>query len=200
MIHPATDFYFKAKIAVEKEGYGDEAAWAENIKPLEKQTYETFVGEYVWVVLNAGMKEQVARGIYDRFWAAMKAYPATGSPYEVIGHYGKRKAIREMMLRHHTVLWELQNAADPVAYLETLPWIGPITKYHLARNLGIDVVKPDRHLVRLAERFGFASPLEMCQAIQADLATLVEPHLRPDRLGTIDVVLWRYCNLGGCAE
>jgi len=65
---------------------------------------------------------------------------------------------------------------------------GPITKYHLARNLGVDCVKPDRHLARLAERFGYGTPDAMCRAIQDELG---------GRLGTIDAVLWRYCNLRG---
>lgn len=39
----------------------------------------------------------------------------------------------------------------------------------------------------LAARFGYTSPDTLCRAIQAEVGM---------RLGTIDFVLWRYCNLG----
>ena len=50
---------------------------------------------------------------------------------------------------------------------------------------------PPGHLVRLAARFGYASPDALCRAIQAEALL---PGLEM-RLGTIDLVLWRYCNL-----
>jgi hypothetical protein len=39
---------------------------------------------------------------------------------------------------------------ERLEYLGSLPWIGAITKYHAARNFGVDCVKPDIHLTRLA--------------------------------------------------
>lgn len=80
---------------------------------------------------------------------------------------------------------------DKISALEELPWIGGITKYHLARNMGLDCVKPDRHLVRLAERYGFEDPHLMCNYLAKQFK---------ERVGTIDVILWRYCNLTGNYE
>ena len=51
---------------------------------------------------------------------------------------------------------------------------------------------PPGHLVRLAARFGYASPDALCRAIQVEGMIPPGPELR---LGTIDLVLWRYCNL-----
>lgn len=65
--------------------------------------------------------------------------------------------------------------------IEQLPGIGPITKFHLARNLGFDCVKPDLHLVRLAEHFEFADPLAMCSYLSG---------LHDERVGVIDLVLF----------
>lgn len=172
-------FFHQAFIWLSQHGYADEICWAETRPPLEQQTPAVFLQEYIWVVLNAGMREQVARTIYDRFLAARD--PAT------IGHLGKRAAVERALQEHETWFAALLAADEKLAYLESLPWIGPVTKYHLARNLGIDVVKPDRHLVRLAARFGYTSPDALCRAIQAEVGM---------RLGTIDLVLWRYCNLG----
>lgn len=174
-------FFMDAYDFLIDHGYGDEIRWAETLKPLDEQTEETFFQEYVWVVLNAGMKEQVARKIYKRFMEARDL--------AVIRHEGKREAV-EQALEHGSEWYSrLLEAEDKIAYLETLPWVGPITKYHLARNLGIDCVKPDRHLVRLAKRFGYPSPDALCRAIQSQFTW--------NRIGTIDLVLWRYCNLVG---
>lgn len=176
-------FFYHAYIYLSDNGYADEICWAETLPPLEQQTPGAFLQEYVWVVLNAGMREQVARTIYGRFLA--------GRDPAAIGHPGKRAAVERALREHEAWFATLLAAEDKLAYLESLPWIGPATKYHLARNLGIEVVKPDRHLVRLAARFGYASPDALCRAIQAEALL---PGLEM-RLGTIDLVLWRYCNL-----
>ena len=88
-----------------------------------------------------------------------------------------------------------KNETDlEICYLDTLPMIGPVTRYHLARNIGIDCVKPDRHLIRLASEAGYEmkDPQKgveaMCRDIQKDIGDA-------EKLGTIDVVLWRACNL-----
>jgi hypothetical protein len=39
---------------------------------------------------------------------------------------------------------------DPLGVLQSLPYIGPVTCYHLAKNIGLQVAKPDHHLTRLA--------------------------------------------------
>ena len=174
------DYYLDAYSYVLETGYGRESAWCEALKPLEQQDSEAFLWEYIWVVLNAGMKEQIARKIYERV-------DASHDP-DVIGHPGKRAAVKRAFREYETWFAALLATDDKIAFLESLPWIGPITKYHLARNIGIDCVKPDRHLVRLAERFGYPSPDALCREIQKELG---------GRIGAIDVVLWRYCNLTG---
>ena len=50
--------------------------------------------------------------------------------------------------------------------LQTFSFIGPITGLHLMKNLGIPVVKPDRHLTRIADVAGFNSVQELCESIQ----------------------------------
>lgn len=142
---------------------------------LSNITAYDFFHEYVYVILNSGMNNKVAEQIY-------RQYLSTGS--KAIGHPGKREAV--VAAQHHFQQWfkKLLEAQDKVAYLDCLPWIGPVTKYHLARNLGIDVAKPDRHLVRLARKFGYGLNVQrMCR----ELSQLVGL-----RIGTIDFVLWRY--------
>ena len=70
-----------------------------------------------------------------------------------------------------------------MAYCAGLPWIGPVTKFHLAKNLGLDFAKPDVHLARLAaaER---TTVDELCERLAAQTGY---------RVTTIDSVLWRAC-------
>ncbi len=177
------DFYQKAKNYVLIHGYKGEVEWCERRESFEFTTADVFFFEYVYVVLNAGMKEQVARKMYDKFCSELNI--------EVIGHPGKRKAIGAALNNYKSWFETIKSAGDDTVRIERmgeLPWIGDITKYHLARNIGIDCVKPDRHLKRLAEQFRFETPLAMCVEIQK---------ITGEKLGVIDVVLWRYCNLNG---
>lgn len=182
-VKPIHKFYYHAYTDLVDNGYESEIDYTDSIPPLEKQSPIQFFNEYVWCVLNAGMREQIARKMYDNY--------ITDYNIHKISHPSKRKAIIHVSDNYNTYFQQLYTSPDPVAYLETLPWIGGITKYHLARNLGIDVVKPDRHLVRLANAFGYPIAHDMCLDIQRDNNT---------RLGTIDFILWRYCNLHGMPE
>ena len=77
-------------------------------------------------------------------------------------------------------------AGGDISYLQTFPFMGPATSYHLAKNLGMDVVKPDRHLLRITCAVGYESPDAMCR----DIGTTVG-----ERLSVVDLVLWRYATL-----
>lgn len=192
---PVYAFFINAFDKIIEKGYEQEIEDIRDIPPLQKISPNYFFYEYVWVVLNAGMKEQVARKIYNRFMESFERDDAFDT--KIIGHLGKRQAVEFGILHHKLWLENLKKESTSIAqidYLETLPWIGKITKYHLARNIGIDTVKPDRHLQKLADHFGFRSPMEMCEAIQNEQKEDGQP---AEKLGTIDVILWRYMNLTG---
>lgn len=162
-------------------GYADEIDWCENVDPL-KQT-ENFLFEYIWVVCNSGMKNQIAEVIYKRILQAIIDHKPIS---KVFGHKGKVGAIEYVIKHRVTLVDKFKNAKDKLTFLETLPWIGKITKYHLARNLGFNYVKPDRHLQRIADQNN-TTPMKLCSQIS---------NIIGDRIGTVDVVIWRAANLG----
>jgi len=173
------DFYAWAKAKIILEGYEQEIHIVESREFKDMTPGKLFV-EYVFVVVSSGMKNQVAQRIFNRF---LKDGPGA------IGHKGKRMAIEkayEHFLEWHKELSALNDINDILVFLKSLPWIGDITKYHLARNLGIDVAKPDRHMVRLAYAFNYPNVQKMCEAVSLKTG---------DRVGVVDVVMWRYCNL-----
>lgn len=70
-----------------------------------------------------------------------------------------------------------------MAYCATLPWIGPITKYHLAKNFGGDWAKPGVHLPRLANAEE-CSPQDPCERLARESGY---------RAATVDLILLRAC-------
>jgi len=165
------------------QGYAEEIEWQKNVK-FENMTAGDLFLEYCWVVISSGMKNQVARLINERFHDGFPNWKA-------IGHLGKRKGMQELWRTfptHFDKLKQLTSDEARVNYLETLPWIGGITKYHLAKNLGMDVAKPDRHLIRVAAWYGYNDVQDLC--IHLSQAT-------GDRISVVDLIIWRYCNLKG---
>ncbi len=168
-----------------EHGFRSDFDWAESV--VFPACPEDLTGEYAFVVVNSGMKATVARGIYDRLWPAILAGRSASTEF---GHQGKCAAIDRGWLEREA--WYAAAAqltgAPLVEWCGTRPWVGPITKWHLAKNLGADVAKPDRWLVRLAESHG-ETVEGLCDRLAKDLGW---------RVGTVDVVLWRACALGLC--
>ncbi|MCK5608832.1 hypothetical protein KAR91_43570 [Candidatus Pacearchaeota archaeon] len=173
--------YLDLKQAVIDHGYEHEIEWAENVKKCEDSAF--FCQQYIWVICNSGMKNQIAEIIYKRI---LKAIVDHVDISKVFGHKGKVDAIKSMIKWHRTRFELYLKAEDKLEFCEGLPWIGKITKYHLCKNLGENVIKPDRHLVRIAKLYD-TDPFSLCQKLSERLG---------DNLHTVDVVIWRAANLG----
>lgn len=172
--------YMDIKQWLINEGYDGEIDWQTNLQPC-KSAYD-FHGETCWVILNSGMKEQIARQI----WNKIKDAWASGIDIaEVFKHKGKVAAIKLVTETYEKLFENYQNAGNKIEYLKTIPFIGKITCYHLAKNLGHDCVKPDRHLVRIANDYNM-TPDQLCEKISKETG---------DKKCVVDIVLWRAANL-----
>lgn len=164
-------------------GYSHEIEWASNIQP--PKTDDDFWKEYAWVVLNSGMKEQIARKIWERLRPAIEqAKPITE---KIFRHRGKVRAIQYGYLHKHELFFKFYSeltAGTIMEWLQTLDFIGPITVFHLAKNLGVNIAKPDRHLVRISGQEGTQA---MCERIAKQSG---------DKICVVDSVIWRAANLG----
>lgn len=187
-IHPIYHHFLKARDALISHGYGDEIEWCQN-RFFDQMTADEFLVQYRFAVFSSsGLNNKVVEKMEAAFDAA---YHDGLNAFETIPNRRMRKAIMDMYPRYKEVFAELKRKPtdeQKIEYLNTLPQIGKKEKFHLARNLGINCVKPDIHMDRLAESFDFKTPLEMCQKIQ---------EYEDERLGVIDVILWRYCHLTG---
>lgn len=142
-----------------------------------------FALEVAYVIVNSGMRVSVAGPIYAAVEAALDAGTSART---VFGHSGKAAAIDAVWRDREQLFNAFAPAGDLPAWCQTLPFVGPITKFHLAKNLGGNHVKPDVHLARLASAEG-VTPWQLCRRLA--LATGF-------REATVDTVLWRVCAEG----
>lgn len=190
--NPIIIFFDKARRHIIGVGYEPEIDYVQD--RLFKDIDETSLfWETAFVILaSSGLKEQIVRKNFDKLRDAIVNDDDDDDIFVVIPNKRQREAIRYVWYNSAEILKKIREQPDDLSrikFLDTLPQIGPITKYHLARNLGIDCIKPDIWMQRLSEAYGYSSPMDMCTDIQKS---------RPEfRIGTIDVILWRYCNLTG---
>jgi len=177
--HPITkELFTKIDKAVRKAGYTAAINWSENIQPPSNA--KEFAGEVIYVICNSGMSNRIAVPIFEK---CMFALHNGHSSKTVYGHPGKSTAIDYIWKKRNKLFRQYRNADDLIEFCGELPWIGSITKFHLAKNLGADVAKPDVHLNRLAKREGITAQ-ELCARLAAECGL---------RAASVDLVLWRAC-------
>lgn len=163
----------------------------------ERCTDRDLLMEYGWVVASCGLTPQV---ILKR-WAQLSEAFRNWEPGAVAaGERDVRIAAMEAMRNPKKINAILAYAEDlahspgemhrlaslPVkevlARLVTLPFVGANNRYHLARNLGWDVVVRTGPVPRLAAYLE-TTPEELCGSIAAETG---------ERIRTVDLVLWQW--------
>lgn len=193
------DFYALAKTIVVDEGFAHEIEWQNQIQ-FSAIVESAFLREAAWVVLSSGMRETVIRSKFAAFSKAFcdwdcaehictNATQCKEKALEVFAHAKKIDAIVEIAARVSKDGFQAFKRgidAHGVPFLQSLPYMGRATSFHLAKNIGLNVVKPDRHLMRISSLAGYSDPTDMCQAIANAIG---------DRLPVVDLVIWRYATV-----
>ena len=188
--------YYIAKETLLREGYAREVDWQYGVS-LQKLDESTFLREAAWVILSSGMRESVIRkkfaDISEAFfnWESADiivkyADTCKSNALDYFGHEGKVNAILAVTthLHHYGFVEVYDKIRDKgIEYLQQFPFMGPATAYHLAKNIGFPLAKPDRHLSRMAEKLGYSNVQQLCAAIS---------HLTGEPIAVVDLVLWRY--------
>jgi hypothetical protein len=167
--------------ALHDAGYTYDTAWAEQLAPPANA--DAFAEAAVYVIVNSGMQYRVAQAIFGR---CMEALWARGSARRAFGHPGKAKAIDRIWKERKQLFEAYRVAGDKLEFCQSLPWIGPVTSCHLAKEFGVDVAKPDVHLVRLAAR-DKTTVERLCKRLAKQTGY---------RSATVDTLLWRACATG----
>ena len=192
----ALQIYARATDYISKAGLEHEIAAQRNAN-LESVSESMLLREAAWVILCSGFRESVVRRLFDYIslcfcdWdsaaAIVETYPACYLAAQASFRApAKLSAIVEIARRVNVIGFDaLKSAlvADPIKALRQFPYIGPVTVWHLAKNLGFNTVKPDRHLVRISKRLGFNGPDQFCAAVA---------EVSGEALKVVDLVIWRY--------
>jgi hypothetical protein len=191
--------YMTAKERIIEAGFADEIDWQEEVSSSDLDE-TTFLRESAWVVLSVGFREAVVRRRFDAvsraflFWSSANSIMANreicrSRALVAFGNSRKIDAILAIVERVASegidvIRKEIGNRG--VQFIRELPFMGPVTSCHLAKNLGVVMVKPDRHLTRMAVKTGYESADRMCRAIAEVVG---------DSLSVIDIVIWRYATM-----
>ncbi|WP_147364312.1 hypothetical protein [Burkholderia pseudomallei] len=181
---------------VNAAGLQDEVEWQRNTC-LDDFTESDLLRESAWVILCSGFREATVRHYFDFIslcfcdWESAEAImtvrdASVHAARSVFRHERKLRAIVDVAHRVAEVGFEafkVSVMADPIGQLQRLPFVGPVTVWHLAKNLGLDTAKPDRHLVRISKKLGFGDVHEFCRAIS---------NVSGYEVKVVDLVIWRY--------
>ena len=191
--------YFLIKKYVISKGYSNEIDYSNYIS-LSTLSEAQFLREIAWVILSSGMSYNSINKNFKNISLAFYNWYSAESIYKS-RNFCKRKALKffnnenkinaiiassEIVYSSgfHTIKNNIQDKG--IDYLENFPFIGPATKYHLAKNIGFNLAKPDRHLLRISTKLGFSSPNNLCQVLSNRIA---------EDVSVIDLVIWRYATL-----
>jgi len=191
--------YVFAKTIVIDEGYSDEIFWQSNLR-FDDLDESMFLKELAWVVLSSGMKERVVRNLFGKIsecffnWVSVERIVENEGTcfYEATKVFNNKSKISALINAAHRIksigFHQLKKmiSENHIETLQEFSYIGPVTVYHLAKNIGLPVAKPDRHLTRIANRAGYNEVQEFCNEIS---------RLSGDSISVVDIVLWRFATI-----
>ena len=191
--------YLMAKRIIIDQGFQNEILWQSKLCFGDLNESE-FLRELAWVILSSGMKERVIRKVFPNIsycffnWSSAKEIADNSdicfdSAIKQFNHKPKIAAVifaAQKLRDANFDDFKRQISENPIGVLQQFPYIGPITVFHLAKNIGLPVAKPDRHLVRIANQEGFYDIQDFCRLIS---------HECGDSVPVVDIVLWRFATV-----
>ena len=191
--------YNLAKGIVLNAGYRTEIEWQASLD-FDLITETDFLREHAWVALSAGMHERIIRryfGIispcfYDWQSARIIVEQENNCRNLALSYFNNPRKIDGIIKTAHIIAsfgfasYKEEIRRNPLQTLQSLPFVGPVTCYHLAKNIGLPFAKPDRHLVRLANSVCYSDVQQLCK----DISEHVD-----DSIPVVDIVLWRFASI-----
>lgn len=195
----AISYYLLARDRLVAAGFEREISWQKALDP-QAITERDLLREAAWVVLCSGFREATVRARFSQIslcfcdWESSEEIVANAEACRRTASsvFGNGRKIAAILSTAHVIAIsgfasiKARILANPISALLRFDYIGDITAFHLAKNLGFQVAKQDRHLARLSSRLGFCDADNLCRALS--LAT-------GDPVNTVDLVLWRDCVL-----
>jgi len=181
---------------IEDAGLSRQVEWQRS-RRFPEFNESDFLRETAWVILCTGFREEIVRRVFNHVslcfcdWESSHAIVTSARTCHATAMAAFRNE-RKLTAILRTAQYVDEAGFDtvkrrvlenPIPELRKLPYIGPITAWHLAKNLGFDVAKPDRHLVRLSSWVKYPDPHDLCSTIAISTGNSVS---------VVDTILWRY--------
>ena len=183
-----------------KEHYPQDLEWSLSSieKHIDEITEDDFFAEYAFAVYVSGFRASVVQ----KHWPSIRDAYSRFTVNFVVAHPEKVYAEAMKIIANERKVRSIIKGAQLIAEkgwptireevkwnidaLKQLPYIGDVLKYQVARNLGFDVIKPDVHLIRMAEHYQL-DPFKMCEKIKEETGL---------PLHVIDTIIWRASERG----
>ena len=188
----------------------DKSTFAElkqNLDNPKKLNPKEFAEEIIYVILASGFKQKTAKKYFYLIIDYLKKSkpPTLENLLQIFNNKNKMKAVlkiwenKKKYCKEFYVKKPLQKQLN---FLQTLPHIGNITKFHIARNLGLNFVKYDIWIQRLGVCL-FGCENDVCKIDNSKLSPYIQQICDKmfnelslslnEKEGYIDVVLWKAC-------
>jgi len=192
------DKLYKQALAYIQVNRAEELEWARGINENTFKNIRSkgFLAEYCWVVYASGFKVSIVEEKFSVLKSAFKDFDlqrlsrmrsikpslvAINNVSKAEGFLTGAKKIYEEGFSN----FKKRIKEDGIDVLCELPYIGDITKKHLAKNIGFsDIAKDDIWLERIKE-------LSSASSVNEVTGYLSNKFKESEHV--IDVVLWRYC-------
>ena len=181
----------------------------QNLAKPKRFSAEEFSDMCAYVILAGGFSQKTAKKIHAKIVSEIHK---NGADFDVLinlfNNKNKINAVCKIWNNRKEFcdgFYKCNSDDERVAYLVKLPHIGKITANHLARNLGVNIVKYDVWIQRLGVLYG-GNPSVAQYIDNGKLSPIVKKlcdnmfeHLRAETgnpIGYIDVVLWKAAQIG----
>jgi len=104
------------------------------IAPSAPRSADEFAQRAIHAICCASVTPAVGRRAFERCVRALAFGSTTRLGFR---HPGKAEAIDLIWRERERLYGEYLASPDKLAYLATLPWVGPVTKHSPARQLGL---------------------------------------------------------------
>lgn len=182
-----------------ENGYSMEIDWQASVS-FDDINESDFLREISWVILSSGMRESVIHNIFGNIsecfynWASSEIIVKNKNKcyHNALEYFNNKNKISAIIYAAEKIEnlgfsnFKDEISEDPLNKLQELQYIGPVTVYHLVKNIGLPYAKPDRHLKRIAKNEGYLDVQQFCY----DVAVLTG-----DSKPVVDIVFWRFATI-----
>eukprot|EP00696_Hemimastix_kukwesjijk_P008966 gnl/Hemi2/21324_TR7084_c0_g1_i1.p1 gnl/Hemi2/21324_TR7084_c0_g1~~gnl/Hemi2/21324_TR7084_c0_g1_i1.p1 ORF type:complete len:272 (-),score=29.55 gnl/Hemi2/21324_TR7084_c0_g1_i1:26-841(-) len=183
---------FEAAQEFAKRTHQADIDWVNSRQSLVR-SFDEFYDEYAYVIVASGFRARLAATLAPKLVDAARSSDGDyESMLKLFGNKSKVKALSDVWKLRSD--WpRIRTSIKTTDDLLQFPRVGPIVKFHLSRNIGLEsCVKPDIHLTAFAASHGWTDVQQMVSDVSSSF------NLTP---GVADFILfiWLMHNRGVCA-